>query len=289
MALTLQQAFDIIEKPQPTNDPAAMERQDIARLISVVLQGGRLSNTEMRELAGAYLEGSSLVSRAIVDRARRQSATTSPGRRPSARGLASPQPPQTGRQDGLLQDTREAILRPAPPQAAAQAPPRPPRSTSDHEPAALARLRWLHHLRSLRLSHRGTSGQIMNQHLGPQGAPPPSLPPPAPPMIGLRGLRSGTSGHLLLRRSTTQCFAARPPGTSAASSDDFSPTQTLMAPPPGKDDFYDRLSESFGGRGVMFNRALAANPYYRGVNPWARGVLENQGDPLSCHLCSVWQ
>ena len=49
----------------------------------------------------------------------------------------------------------------------------------------------------------------------------------------------------------------------------------------GKDDFYDRLSETFGGRGLLFKRGLAASPYYRSVNPWARGVLESRGNPLA--------
>ena len=47
-----------------------------------------------------------------------------------------------------------------------------------------------------------------------------------------------------------------------------------------KQDYYDAMSGTFGGRGISFDRALAASPYYRSVNPWARSVLENQGNRL---------
>ena len=285
MALSLQQAFDIIEKPQPTNDPAAMERQDIARLISVVLQGGRLSNREMQDLTRAYQEGSSMVSRPIMDRAKRQSVTTSPEVPTPRPGPGSPpprpvatewdriedpmfptaqRPPAPGGSQTQLERERE-ILRQLGMSSAPPTPP-PPRPvatewdriedpmfpTAQRPPAPGGSQTQLERER-----------EILRQ-LGMSSAPP-TPPPPRP--VATEWDRIEDPMFPTAQRPPAPPMRPAPPGLSSA--------------PPGKDDFYDRLSESFGGRGVLFNRALAANPYYRGVNPWARGVLENQGDPLS--------
>ena len=115
-------------------------------------------------------------------------------------------------------------------------------------------------------------------------APPPPPPPPTTPQTNdpaqIRAVQDYFSSLRAGGNPPPPTFAPPPPPMPFQPPRP-PPSDGLTSAPPDKDTFYDRLSESFGGRGVLFNRALAANPYYRGVNPWARGVLENQGDPLS--------
>ena len=43
-------------------------------------------------------------------------------------------------------------------------------------------------------------------------------------------------------------------------------------------DYWDRLSETTGGAGLLYNRFLENLPSFRSVNPWARGVIGDFGD-----------
>ena len=52
-------------------------------------------------------------------------------------------------------------------------------------------------------------------------------------------------------------------------------------PPADPNVFYDSLNDTFGGRGLLFRRGLAASPYAQSITPWARSVLASRGDPLA--------
>ena len=237
--------------------------QDIASLVFVINKGGMLSSAEMNDLMTAYRNGDPNVPKSLVDKAQRQSAPQTTPPPPAVGGSPTPQTTPNQTEYDRITAIMNQHLGPQSSPPPSLPPPTPQTTPNQTEYDRIT--------------------AIMNQHLGPQSSPPPSLPPPTPQTTPNQTeydrITAIMNQHLGPQSSPPPSLP--PPTPPMMAQGPSSPPPRITAPPPGKDDFYDRLSESFGGRGVMFNRALAANPYYRGVNPWARGVLENQGDPLS--------